>query len=141
MTMNKAFFLRVEDRQPKWHLVDAKGKVLGRIATEIADLLRGKNKVTYTPHTASGDYVVVINAEKVVLTGNKLEDKMYVRVSGYMGGKKETAAKDVLAKHPERLIEHAVKGMLPKNRLTKFVFKYLRVYVGTEHPHEAQIGL
>lgn len=141
MTMNKAFFLRKEDRKPKWHLIDAKGKVLGRVATEIADLLRGKNKVTYTSHTASGDYVVVINAEQVLLTGNKLDDKMYVRVSGFMGGKKETSARDVLASHPERIIQAAVKGMLPKNRLSKFVFKYLRVYIGTEHPHEAQIGL
>ncbi len=141
MTMNKTFFLRVEDRQPKWHLIDAKGKVLGRIATEIADLLRGKNKVTYTPHTASGDYVVVINAEHVVLTGTKMDDKTYIRVSGYMGGKKETVAKDMLAKHPTFLIQHAVEGMLPKNRLKKFIAKYLRVYTGTDHPHEAQIGL
>lgn len=141
MDMNKAFFLRKEDREPKWHLIDAEGKVLGRLATEIADLLRGKNKPTYTPQTASGDYVVVINAEKVKLTGNKLEDKIYIRYSGYMGGKKEFTAKQILEKHPTRLIEHAVVGMLPKNKLNNIIKKYLRLYVGKEHPHEAKLGL
>lgn len=141
MDMNKAFFLRKEDREPKWHLIDAEGKVLGRLATEIADLLRGKNKPTYTPQTASGDYVVVINAEKVKLTGNKLEDKIYIRYSGYMGGKKEFTAKQILEKHPTRLIEHAVVGMLPKNKLNNIIKKYLRLYAGKEHPHEAKLGL
>lgn len=141
MDMNKTFFLRKEDREPKWHLIDAEGKVLGRLATEIADLLRGKGKVTYTPHTAGGDYVVVINAEKVKLTGNKVEDKIYQRVSGYIGNKKEFTAKQILEKHPTRIIEHAVKGMLPKNKLSNLVRKNLKLYVGTEHPHEAQIGL
>ena len=141
MTMNKTFFLRKEDREPKWHLIDLKGKILGRAATEIADLLRGKNKVTYTPHTASGDYVVVINASHVVLSGNKMEDKTYITVSGYMGGKRETKAKDLLAKDSTRIITHAVEGMLPKNKLRKFIAKYLRVFPGAEQSHEAQIGL
>lgn len=141
MDMNKAFFLRKEDREPKWHLIDAEGKVLGRLATEIADLLRGKGKATYTPHTASGDYVVVINAEKVKLTGNKIEDKIYQRVSGYIGGKKEFTAKHVLATHPTRILEHAVNGMLPKNKLGEQVKRNLKLYVGTEHPYGAKIGL
>jgi large subunit ribosomal protein L13 len=141
MDMNKAFFLRKEDREPKWHLIDAKDRVLGRLATEVADLLRGKGKPTYTPQTASGDYVVIINVEKVKLTGNKLEDKIYQRVSGYMGGKKEFTARQILEKHPERIIEHAVKGMLPKNKLSNIIEGYLKLYVGSEHPHDAQIGL
>lgn len=141
MDMNKAFFLRKEDRQPKWHLIDAKGKVLGRLATEIADLLRGKGKVTFTPHIAGGDYVVVINAEKVKLTGDKLKNKIYQRVTGYRGNKKEFTAQEILATHPTRIIEHAVKGMLPKNKLSNLIKKNLRLYVGAEHPHEAQIGL
>ena len=141
MDMNKTFFLRKEDRAPKWHLIDAEGQVLGRLATKIADLLRGKGKATYTPHTACGDYVVVINAEKVKLTGNKLEDKIYQRVSGYIGGKKELTAKHVLATHPTRIIEHAVNGMLPKNKITNYVKTNLKLYVGKEHPHEGQIGL
>lgn len=141
MDMNKAFFLRKEDREPKWHLIDAEGKVLGRLATEVADLLRGRGKPTYTPQTASGDYVVIINAEKVKLTGKKMEDKTYISYSGYMGGKKELTAKQVLEKHPTRLVEHAVKGMLPKNKLSNIIRNYLKVYVGKEHPHEAQIGL
>ena len=140
-TMNSAFFLRKEDRKPKWHVIDAKGKILGRVATQIADLLRGKGLPTYTPHTASGDHVVVINASQVVLSGNKMDEKIYVRVSGYIGGKKETVAKDVMAKHPTRIIEHAVNGMLPKNRLSKFIAKYLHVYAGAEHPHDAQAGV
>jgi len=141
MDMNKAFFLRKEDREPKWHLIDAEGKILGRLATEIADLLRGKGKPTYTPQTASGDYVVVINAEKVKLSGNKLEDKIYIRYSGWMGGKKELTAKEILEKHPTRIIEHAVGGMLPKNKLSNLIKKYLKLYAGKEHPHEAHIGL
>ncbi len=141
MDMNKAFFLRKEDRQPKWHLIDAEGKILGRLATEIADLLRGKGKPTYTPHTADGDYVVVINAEKVKLTGSKATDKMYQRVTGWRGNKKEYTAKEVFAKHPTRIIEHAVLGMLPKNTLGRLVQRNLKLYAGKDHPHEAQIGL
>ena len=139
--MNSAFFLRKEDREPKWILIDAEGEVLGRLATKIADLLRGKGKPTYTSHTISGDHVVVINAAKVKLTGNKMTDKLYVRVSGYMGGKRETAARDVIKKHPTMLVEHAVEGMLPKNRLAKFIAKQLHVYADANHPHEGQLGL
>ncbi len=136
--MNKMFVLRKEDAQPSWHLIDAQGKVLGRLATEIADLLRGKGKPTYTPHSANGDYVVVINAEKVVLTGNKLKDKIYQRVSGWMGGKKELTAKYVMSTHPTRILEHAVAGMMSDNTLNDRMIKNLKVYTGSEHPHTAQ---
>jgi len=135
MDMNRAFFLRKEDRQPKWRLIDAEGKVLGRLATEIADILRGKDKAGFTPHTDSGDYVVVINAEKIRLTGNKLKDKEYARYSGWMGGLKIATAGEILATHPTRIIEHAVKGMLPKNVLSRAILKKLKVYAGAEHPH------
>jgi large subunit ribosomal protein L13 len=139
MDMNRAFFLRREDRSPSWRLIDAEGKVLGRLATEIAEALRGKDKAEYTPHTDGGDYVVVINAEKVVLTGDKMRGKIYARYTGYMGGLRETAARDMLKKHPTFLVEHAVKGMLPKNRLSRQVIKKLKVYAGSEHPHKAHI--
>jgi len=140
MSMNRAFFLRKEDRSPKWRLIDAEGKVLGRLATEIAEALRGKDKPNYTPHTDCGDYIVVINAEKVALTGDKLKGKVYARYTGYIGGYKEETAKEVLEKHPTRLVEHAVKGMLPKNRLSNQIIKKLKVYAGPEHPHKAQVS-
>lgn len=140
MDMNKSFCLRKEDSAPAWRVIDAQGKVLGRLATHIADALRGKDKAFYTPHTDSGDYIVVINAEKIVLTGNKLEGKIYDRYSGWMGGYKVTSAKDMLAKKPEFLIEHAVKGMLPKNKLSDAIIKKLKVYAGSEHPHKAQVS-
>ena len=138
MDMNKSFRLRKEDAAPAWRLIDAEGKVLGRLATQLADVLRGKDKAFYTPHTDSGDYVVVINAEKIKLTGNKWEGKLYDSYSGWMGGYKVTSAKDMLKKHPTHLIEHAVKGMLPKNKLSDQVIKKLKVYVGADHPHKAQ---
>lgn len=138
MDMNKAFFLRKEDRDPKWFLINAEGQVLGRLATKIADILRGKNKPSYTPHTDGGDYVIVINAEKVKLTGNKLEDKVYDRYSGWIGGYKTLTAKQVLERHPTKIIQHAVNGMLPKNKLNRQVIKKLKVYAGTQHPHMAQ---
>ncbi len=140
MSMNKHFVLKKEERAPQWRVVDAEGKILGRLATQIANVLRGKDKPYYTPHTDSGDYVVVINAEKVVLSGNKWEDKEYVRVSGWMGGKKVATAKEMLEKHPTQIVEKAVKGMLPKNKLNKEIFKKLKVYVGPEHPHKAQVA-
>ncbi len=140
MSMNKHFVLKKEDRAPQWRVFDAEGKILGRLATQIATVLRGKDKPYYTPHTDSGDYVVVINAEKIVLTGNKMEDKEYIRFSGWMGGKKVVTAKELLAKHPTQLVEKAVKGMLPKNKLNKEIFKKLKVYVGSEHPHKAQVA-
>lgn len=140
MDMNKSFVLRKEDRNPSWHVLDAEGKVLGRLATEIANILRGKNKPQFTAHTDSGDYVVVINAEKIALTGNKWEGKEYARYTGWMGGYKVTTAKDLLQKHPTHLIELAVRGMLPKNKLNRQVIQKLKVYTGSEHPHKAQIS-
>ncbi len=140
MSMNKAFVLKKEERRPQWRVLDAEGKILGRLATQIANMLRGKDKPYYTPHTDSGDYVVVINAEKVRLSGNKMEGKEYISYSGWMGGKKVLTAKEVLAKHPTRLVEKAVKGMLPKNKLNKEIIKKLKVYVGSEHPHKAQVA-
>jgi len=141
--MNRAFFLKKEDRSPQWRLIDAQGKVLGRLATEIAEALRGKDKPDYTPHTDGGDYIVVINAEKVALTGNKLngkKGKVYARYTGYIGGYKETTAQEMMEKNPEHLIEKAVQGMLPDNRLSRQVIKKLKVYAGSEHPHKAQLS-
>ncbi len=139
--MNSAFFLKKEEnKHPQWRVIDANGKVLGRMATEIADILRGKDKPYFTPHTDSGDYVVVINASKVVLTGNKMEDKEYAHYTGYIGGRKVTSAKELLEKHPDRIIEFAVKGMLPKNILSRYLMRKLRIYSGSEHPHHAHIG-
>lgn len=138
MDMNKSFVLKTADRNPQWRVIDAKGKVLGRLATEIADILRGKDKATYTPHTDSGDYVVVINATQIVLTGNKLDGKEYARYSGWMGGLKTMTARELLAKHPTKMIEFAVRGMLPKNKLNRQIIKKLKVYNGSEHPHRAQ---
>jgi large subunit ribosomal protein L13 len=135
----KTTFARQETlTERKWWVVDADGKVLGRLATELADVLRGKNKAIFTPHVDTGDFVVVINAEKVKLTGKKLTEKMYYRHSGYLGGLKSLSAGELLRKKPEALIHHAVKGMLPKNRLGRSMIKKLKVYAGTEHPHEAQ---
>lgn len=138
MDFNKSFRLKKEDHKPAWLIVDAQDQVLGRLATKIADTLRGKNKVYYTPHTDGGDYVIVINAEKVKLTGNKLQDKIYDRYTGYIGGYKVTTAKEMLKKHPTRVVEHAVKGMLPKNKLNRQIYKKLKVYAGADHPHAAQ---
>lgn len=139
MDMNKAFFLKKADHKPRWRHIDAEGKVLGRLATQIADALRGKDKATFTPQTDGGDYIVVTNVEKAVLTGNKWEDKTYVSHSGWMGGKKEISAKDLAAKHPTILLEKAVERMLPKNRIARSMMKKLKVYAGSEHPHSAQI--
>ncbi len=122
----------------KWILVDAEGKVLGRLASYIAVRLRGKHLPTFTPHVDNGDFVVVINAEKVKLTGKKWDQKIYRRHSGYMGGLKEISARKMLQEHPERLLYYAVKGMLPKNRLSRKLLKKLKIYTGPKHPHEAQ---
>ncbi|MCY0876086.1 MAG: 50S ribosomal protein L13 [Firmicutes bacterium] len=122
----------------KWYVIDADGKRVGRLATEIATILRGKHKPEFTPHVDTGDFVIVVNAEKVVFTGNKLEDKKYYRHSGYPGGLKTTTAGDMLKKHPIRVMELAVKGMLPHNRLGADLYRKLKVYAGPEHPHEAQ---
>ena len=122
----------------KWYVVDAEGMVLGRLASQVAAILRGKNKPTFTPHFDTGDYVIVINADKVVLTGNKEDQKEYKRYSGYTGGQKITKYKDMKAKYPERIVEHAIVGMLPHNKLGRQMAKKLRVYAGSDHGHEAQ---
>jgi large subunit ribosomal protein L13 len=138
MDMNRTFFLKKEARKPNWRVIDAQGMVLGRLATTIANVLRGKDRAYYTPHADAGDYVVVINADKIVLTGNKMKTKIYQRYSGWMGGLKETTAQDLLKKHPTHLVELAVRGMMPKNTLRRQMLKKLKVYAGNEHPHTAQ---
>ena len=130
--------VNLSDIQKEWFLVDASDAVLGRMASKIAKLIRGKHKASYTPHMDCGDNVIVINAEKIKLTGNKLDQKEYVRHTGYPGGRRVTLAKDLLAKHPVRLVEKAVKGMLPKNRLGRSINKNLYVYAGDVHGHDAQ---
>ena len=134
----KTFKLRKEDVKRDWFLVDAEGKTLGRLASEIARILMGKHKPTYTPHVDGGDFVVVVNAEKVRVTGKKLKKKIYYRHTGYMGHLKETKLKDMLKEKPEEVIRLAVRGMLPKNRLRKHRMKRLKVYAGPSHPHTAQ---
>ena len=126
------------DNPQKWYVVDAKGAVLGRLATQVAQRLRGKHYPHFTPHVDTGDWVIVINADKITLSGRKLDQKVYYRHSGYIGGLKEITAKELLEKKPEALIQHAVKGMLPKNKLGRQLFKKLKVYAGETHPHEAQ---
>lgn len=122
----------------RWYLVDAEGKILGRLATQIADTLRGKGKPQYTPHVDTGDFVVVVNAEKVALTGNKLDDKIYYRHSGYPGGLRQRTAREQLERRPTEVLRKAVKGMLPKNRLARQQINKLKIYAGPEHPHAAQ---
>ncbi|MBS0590890.1 MAG: 50S ribosomal protein L13 [Proteobacteria bacterium] len=129
---------KAETVKRDWYLIDASNKTLGRLATELALRLRGKHKPVYTPHADTGDYLVVINAEKITVTGKKLDDKVYHHVTGYIGNIKSIALKDLLAKHPERVIEIAVKGMLPKNPLGRAMYRKLKVYKGAEHPHTAQ---
>ncbi len=140
MSFNKAFFLKTADQKPRWRLIDAKGQIVGRLATQIADALRGKDRPEYTPHADAGDYVVVINADKIVFTGKKMDQKIYQRYTGWMGNKKEFTARQVMEKHPERIIELAVRGMLPKNKLARQLYSKLRVYKGAEHPHAAQLA-
>ena len=129
---------KVKDIQKKWYVVDAAGKTLGRLASQIAAILRGKHKPTYTPHMDMGDNVIVVNAEKIQVTGRKFNQKMYYRHSGYPGGIKETSFSDMIKSKPERVIIIAVKGMLPHNRLGRKILKHLKVYRGPEHDHEAQ---
>jgi len=128
----------VKEIERKWFVVDAENKVLGRLASEIAMRLRGKHKPNFSPHMDVGDFIIVVNAEKVKLTGKKLDDKIYYRHSGYMGGLKERTAKEMLEKKPTELVKSAVKGMLTKNSLGRKQLKKLKIYTGTEHPHEAQ---
>jgi large subunit ribosomal protein L13 len=132
------YFATPETRQRDWLIVDAEGQNLGRLATRIADALRGKRKPEYTPHIDTGDFVVVINAEKITVTGNKLEDKRYYRHSGYPGGLRSRSLAEMLDRRPEEVVRNAVRGMLPRNRLARAQLRKLKVYAGPEHPHEAQ---
>ncbi|HEV7777299.1 MAG TPA: 50S ribosomal protein L13 [Luteibacter sp.] len=134
----KTFSAKPESVKRDWFVVDATNKTLGRLCTEIAHRLRGKHKPEFTPHVDTGDYIVVINAEKITVTGAKLDDKKYHRFTGYVGNLKTMSLKDLLATHPERVIEIGVKGMLPKNPLGRAMYRKLKVYGGTEHPHTAQ---
>lgn len=127
-----------ETADKQWVLVDAEGQTLGRLASKVAKMIRGKHKANFTPHVDCGDNVIVINAEKVLLSGTKMDTKEYIRYTGYPGGQRILTAKEIMEKHPERLIEKAVKGMLPKNRLGRTLYTNLKVYVGAEHKHEAQ---
>lgn len=134
----KSYMASPSTIERKWYVVDATGHTLGCLATEVANVLRGKNKPTYTPHIDTGDYVIVINADKIKVTGKKLDQKIYYNHSDYVGGMKETTLKEMLAKKPEYVIDHAVKGMLPKGPLGRQMFTKLHVYAGAEHGHEAQ---
>ena len=134
----KSFMASPETIERKWYVVDADGCTLGRLASEVAKVLRGKNKAIFTPHIDTGDYVIVVNADKIKVTGKKLEQKMYYHHSYYVGGMKEATLKEMLAKKPEKVIELAVKGMLPKGPLGREMYKKLFVYAGPEHKHEAQ---
>lgn len=134
----KTLFAKDTDVERKWHVIDADGLVVGRLATKVADILRGKNKAIYTPHTDTGDFVVIVNAKKVRFTGNKLEQKKYYHHTGYPGGIRMKTAKELMSETPEKVIISAVRGMLPKNRLAKKQLSKLKVYSGPEHPHQAQ---
>lgn len=134
----KTYTAKPQDIRRQWHLIDADGKTLGRLATEIARRLRGKHKPEFTPHMDTGDYIVVVNAEKVHVTGNKLADKMYHRHTGYIGNLKSTNLEKLLASHPERVIQQAVKGMMPKGPLGRSMLAKLKIYAGGDHPHAAQ---
>lgn len=134
----KSYMQKKETVERKWYVIDAEGKPLGRVASKAAHMLRGKHKPTFTPHIDCGDYIIIVNAEKVLLTGNKLNDKKYYNHSMYAGGLRERTAKEMIERYPEEMIERAVKGMLPKGRLGRQMYKKLFVYAGPEHKHEAQ---
>ncbi len=134
----KSYMQKKETVERKWYVIDAEGKPLGRVASKAAHILRGKHKATYTPHIDCGDYVIITNASKVLLTGKKLEDKKYYSHSGYPGGLRTRTAKEMIEKYPEEMVEKAVKGMLPKNRLGRAMYKKLFVYAGSDHKHMAQ---
>lgn len=137
--MRTTYMAKPNEIERKWYIVDAEGKTLGRMASEVAAIIRGKHKPEFTPHVDTGDFVIVINASKIVLTGKKMQNKMYYRHSMYQGGLKVISAHDLINTKPERLIEFAIHGMLPKNRLGDGMKTKLKVYAGTEHPHEAQL--
>lgn len=134
----KTIFVKAKDVERKWWLVDAEGQTLGRLASRITTVLRGKHKPIYAPHMETGDFVVIVNAEKVKITGNKREQKVYYRHSGYPGGLKTEVLGKLMKKKPTFALEHAIKGMLPKGKMGRKIFKNLKIYAGTEHPHEAQ---
>ena len=134
----KSYMQKKETVERKWYVIDAEGKPLGRVASKAAHILRGKHKATYTPHIDCGDYVIIVNASKVLLTGNKLEDKKYYSHSQYPGGLRTRTAKEMIEKYPEEMVRKAVKGMLPKNRLGRAMYKKLFVYAGSDHKHMAQ---
>ena len=136
--MRTTFIAKTAEIERKWYVVDAEGQTLGRLASQIAAVLKGKNKPIYTPHLDTGDYVIVVNADKIAVTGKKMDQKLYRKHSEYTGGFKETTLKEMMNKKPEEVIKHAVKGMLPKNTLGKNMLKKLHVYAGPEHNHEAQ---
>ena len=140
LTKNITATARATDLTPRWHVLDAKGQVLGRLSVQVAHILKGKHKPNYSPHMLTGDFVIVINAGKVRVTGRKAEQKVYYSHSQYPGGLKEVPYESMMAKHPTRVIEHAVKGMLPHNRLGRQMFRRLKVYEGAEHPHESQVA-
>ena len=139
MDMNKVFFQKKEERCPRWRVIDAEGQIVGRLATLVADMLRGKDTPLYTPHDDAGAYVVVINAEKIVFSGDKMREKEYQWYTGWIGGLKTLTAEQHMKKDPTFILMHAVKGMLPRNKLARAMIKKLKIYVGAEHPHKAQV--
>lgn len=134
----KTYSAKKEDIEKKWYLIDASGKNLGRLSTRIAKILRGKDKVLFTPHVDCGDFVIVINAKHIKVSGDKIDDKLYYRHSGYVGNLKSTNLRDMLAKHPEFVLRHSIKGMIPHNILGRQILKKLKIYAGDSHPHESQ---
>jgi large subunit ribosomal protein L13 len=139
INMNKTFFLSKEEQTPRWRVIDAEGQIVGRLATKVADMLRGKDTAEYTPHCDGGDYVVVINAEKIVFSGDKMTEKTYDWYTGWIGGLKTLTAEQFMKKDPAFILTHAVKGMLPRNKLARHMMRRLKVYAGQEHPHIAQV--
>ena len=135
----KTFTPKPTDIHQKWYVVDARNEILGRLASKVAQVIRGKHKPIFAPHVDVGDYVIIINADKIRVTGRKAQQKKYTRYSGYPGGLREISYEEMLEKHPERILQHAIKGMLPKNRLGRKMFKKLKVYAGDQHPHSAQL--
>jgi large subunit ribosomal protein L13 len=140
VTSSKPYETKSADLDPKWHVVDAEGQTLGRLASQLAMILNGKNNPLYVPHLLTGDYVIVLNADKIRVTGNKMKQKMYYRHSGYHGGLTERTMEQIMDRHPDRVIRQAVKGMLPKNSLGRKMLKRLKIYTGVSHPHEAQVS-
>ncbi len=140
MKRMKTYSLKGAEIEKRWQVVDAEGQTLGRLATQVAGLLMGKHKPAYSPHLDMGDFVIIVNAEKVRVTGNKMEDKKYYRHTGYMGGLKTTSLGTMMERHPDRVIRLAVRGMLPRNRLARHVLRHLKVYAGPDHPHQAQVN-